>query len=240
MKPGVCERLAWDSEFFGLRIARVREASLDMTAVHGVKSYCSAEGIDCLYYLANAEDSTSGAVAQAGGFQFVDIRMTLERSAGDYPIRETPGVRPFQPPDLTTLQAIARTSHRDSRFYADPHFSRPACDHLYEVWIGRSCAGWAQSVLVAESNGAPVGYITCHLNTASAGSIGLVAVHREFHGKGIGRQLVDASFEFFRRSGAAHVSVVTQGRNIASQRLYQRCGFLTKAVQVWYHRWSPF
>jgi hypothetical protein len=33
------------------------------------------------------------------------------------------------------------------------------------------------------------------------------------------------------------VNVVTQGRNSKAQRLYERCGFLTRSVQLWYHRW---
>jgi hypothetical protein len=33
------------------------------------------------------------------------------------------------------------------------------------------------------------------------------------------------------------VKTVTQGRNIPAQRTYQRCGFQTAAVQLWYHRW---
>jgi ribosomal protein S18 acetylase RimI-like enzyme len=33
------------------------------------------------------------------------------------------------------------------------------------------------------------------------------------------------------------VSVVTQGRNVAAQRLYQRAGFVTASTQLWYHRW---
>ena len=35
------------------------------------------------------------------------------------------------------------------------------------------------------------------------------------------------------------MKVVTQGRNIAGQRLYQRCGFLTRSVELWYHKWYP-
>jgi hypothetical protein len=36
------------------------------------------------------------------------------------------------------------------------------------------------------------------------------------------------------------VLVVTQGRNYAAQRLYQRNQFRTCEVQLWYHKWySP-
>jgi hypothetical protein len=37
--------------------------------------------------------------------------------------------------------------------------------------------------------------------------------------------------------GASVLTVATQARNIAAQRLYQRAGFLTSSVRVWYHRW---
>jgi RimJ/RimL family protein N-acetyltransferase len=33
------------------------------------------------------------------------------------------------------------------------------------------------------------------------------------------------------------VHVVTQGRNTRAQRLYQRCGFVTRSMELWYHRW---
>ena len=39
--------------------------------------------------------------------------------------------------------------------------------------------------------------------------------------------------------GAQAVTVVTQGRNRAAQRLYQQCGFLSRDLQLWYHKWYP-
>jgi hypothetical protein len=32
-------------------------------------------------------------------------------------------------------------------------------------------------------------------------------------------------------------AVATQGRNVDSQRLYQRAGFVTDRVRFWFHRW---
>ena len=31
--------------------------------------------------------------------------------------------------------------------------------------------------------------------------------------------------------------VVTQGRNIRAQRLYQKNGFIIKSSEIWYHKW---
>ena len=31
--------------------------------------------------------------------------------------------------------------------------------------------------------------------------------------------------------------VVTQGRNIRAQRLYQKNGFIIKSSGIWYHKW---
>jgi ribosomal protein S18 acetylase RimI-like enzyme len=56
---------------------------------------------------------------------------------------------------------------------------------------------------------------------------------------GIGTLVVRAAQEYFHRKGVEEVSVVTQGRNIGAQRLYQKCGFLTGSVGYWFHRWFP-
>jgi ribosomal protein S18 acetylase RimI-like enzyme len=101
------------------------------------------------------------------------------------------------------------------------------------------CQGRAQQVLVARAaNHHPIGFISCHLLPASSqGHIGLVGVSSEASGKGIGRALVLAALEWFAVHHANEVKVVTQASNISAQRLYQRCGFLSAEVQIWYHKW---
>jgi dTDP-4-amino-4,6-dideoxy-D-galactose acyltransferase len=237
MNSEVCRVLEWDSEFFGVRIARVTCDAISPALLPAIDTYSASQGIQCLYFLAAAHDAESSAAAQSGGFHFVDVRMTFERPLGTFSGQATPCVRPFRGQDLPALEAIARASHHDSRFYADPRFPRAACDRLYEAWISRSCSGWAKLVLVAEAAGEPAGYLTCHFDERGEGSIGLVAVSESRRGLGLGAQLVDAALQHFQSAGATRVTVVTQGRNIASQRLYQGRGFRTDAVQLWYHRW---
>jgi ribosomal protein S18 acetylase RimI-like enzyme len=109
---------------------------------------------------------------------------------------------------------------------------------LYEIWIEKSLSGFAQAVLVKGAPGHPEGFITCDIElTEAKGKIGLVGVSRSARGRGAGQALVQASLHWFARQEMNSVQVVTQGRNIPAQRLYQKCGFLIKEVRFWYHCW---
>ncbi len=235
--PAVAEYLPWDSQFFGVRIARLAGHRLTTEVAAEAESWCHANRIDCLYFLADADDAVTVTIAEARAFHFADLRVTLERPLDNNPAPPTPAIRMLSPEDLPRLRGIARASHRDSRFYYDPRFPRSRCDALYDAWIERSAGGWADAVLVAECDSVAAGYLSCHLSQSGAGSIGLIAVAPEYQGKGLGRQLIVASLAYFREHGMACATVVTQGRNIPSQRLYQRSGFVTRSVQLWYHRW---
>jgi dTDP-4-amino-4,6-dideoxy-D-galactose acyltransferase len=147
-------------------------------------------------------------------------------------------VRLFEEPDLEALKVIARQSHSDSRFYFDGGFPKERCEALFESWIERSCRGWAQAVFVAELEGAAAGYCTCHIE-GDVGSIGLVALSAHAQGRSLGRHLVAAAVSYARQQGISELKVVTQGRNIRAQQLYQRCGFVTDSVMLWYHKWFP-
>jgi len=237
----LCQYLDWDSDFFGRRIARITVNQLSREDVECVILWCNSHAIDCLYFLANSDHADTVRVAEDNKFHFVDIRVTLEKQLGDIPVVNdrvfSGSIRLCKPSDVPALRAIARVSHRDSRFYYDGNFPESLCNALYETWIEKSCGGYADAVLVAELRGQPVGYVSCHLTDLAKGRIGLVGAGKDFRGEGLGRVLVTKSLRWFAEHGARQVTVVTQGRNWRAQRLYQRCGFVTQSVQLWYHRW---
>ncbi len=234
--PGLCQLLDWDSAFFGFRIARLRQSGLTGLALSGVLEWCNRERVRCLYFLASAESREMIELAETNGFRMADVRITLIRELGG-DAGSTTSVRTFTEADLPSLRAIAAVSHRDSRFYNDRGFPDERCDDLYQTWIDRSCHGYADAVLVAESRSEPAGYVSCHLEAEETGTIGLLAVADWSRGLGLGRQLVSGALLFFKEAGCKRVRVVTQGRNCAAQRLYQNCGFRSATVELWYHRW---
>lgn len=235
-----CQYLEWDSAFFGRRIASILPNRLKPDELETVFEWCTAEKIDCLYFLSDSNDRDTVRLVEENAFRLMDIRLTLERRFRKNPLGPASSdtqIRLAQSSDIPDLQAIARVSHHDSRFFYDPHFPDELCTRFYETWIAKSCEGYADAVLVADIDGQAAGYISCHLGDDGTGKIGLLAVKQEAQGNGFGKRLVDESLRWFCDHQVHTVSVVTQGRNAVAQLLYQQCGFLTSNVQLWYHRW---
>lgn len=234
--PALCRFLEWDSEFFGVRVARVQVSRLAPDTASAIVEWCRANTIDLLYFLADSDDPPTVRLAEDRGFRLVDLRVTLDRALDGALRPPAYAVRAAQNSDLPALRAMARAGFRQSRFYADPLIPAGRADALYEIWVEKRMNDPASHVLVVDANGAAVGFITC-LCAGALGTIDLFGVGEAARGRGIGQALVQGALAWFAGQGAQRASVVTQGRNIAAQRLYQRSGFTTSAVQLWYHRW---
>jgi ribosomal protein S18 acetylase RimI-like enzyme len=230
--------LPWDSDFFGLRIGRVMASDFTVDSAAEILDKAREESVDCLYLLVDARDSEKVQAAENSGFRLVDVRITRERDA---PRKEKSGpienIDQCHAEDIPGLQAIARRSHRDSRFYHDPNFPNKLCDALYEAWIENACNGASACVIVARSAGRAVGYVTCDLPEPRLGVLGLVAVAEDQVGKGFGGLMVEGALEWMATQQRTCVRVVTQARNINASRLYEANGFKTVQVENSYHLW---
>ena len=240
--PEPCELLPWDSKFFGLTIARVTHHQLTRELCDEIDRWCAERQVRCLYFLARADDDATVCRAEKFGYHLVDVRMTLERVAGtgDKSPDKHSDLRAATSHDVTRLKQIARASHTDTRFFFDANFDRGKAADLYETWIEASCDRFADKVFVVQRGGDVAGYVTCRLAlNRQEGSIGLIAVDAAHQGQGIGRELVQAALDWFEEQKVDRTTVVTQGRNLAAQRLYARCGFITRKFELYYHRWFP-
>ncbi len=214
-------------------------SKLTPTLAAQLNDWAITNRVSCLYFLGTIDDSITSQTAENEGYHLTDVRVTLENRMR-YPIAastNTSHIRAAVESDIEALRIISRNNHSDSRFYYDGHFDPKKCDELYAIWIEKSVRGAADQVLVWDENGAAVAYMTGKLLPDDIGSVELVGVHPDWQGKGIGYQLTMQILAWFQQQGVKRVTVVTQGRNIGAQALYQRCGFVTLSTELWYHKW---
>ncbi len=91
----------------------------------------------------------------------------------------------------------------------------------------------AAGIFVAEEEGKVVGYITTRLDRgAKVGHIPNMAVHPDFQGRGIGRELIEAALDYFREQGMELARIETLVQNKRCMEFYPRIGFKEVARQV--------
>jgi dTDP-4-amino-4,6-dideoxy-D-galactose acyltransferase len=234
-----CQELPWDSEFFGVRIARATRSHADAADCEAMRRWCVERHVACLYFLCSGDDAGTRGALERAGFRFVGSRVTLERplEAG-LPAPGSP-MRAGSADDIPRLRAIAAAAHHDTRFYVDGHFDAQRCDELYATWIEKSVRGYADLVIVADRGGVLAGYVTAHLpeTEGAAARIGLIAVAAESRNQGVGRDLLRAAFHAAATRGVTRMSVATAGTNAAALAVYTNEGFRPIAESLWYHRW---
>lgn len=245
MTAEICQFLDWDTEFFGRRIARASLHRLDRESTLAIDAWCQANAIDCLYFLAEADDPQTIHLAEESGYRLMEVRLNYDRSLKDWDPLTRPqppqGIttRRAQPEDVPILLPIARTSYVDSRYFFDKKFPEDKWQAYYATWVKKSCDGGAPVALVAEKDGEIVGYITGQVdqNDPTIGIYELTGVADAARKAGVGHELFRAGLDEFVRLGVTYVWLATQGRNIPTQRMIQRNGFATRSCQLYFHKW---
>ena len=240
------ENLVWDTEFFSVSIGRIKISVLDDETVAVVLDDAHKDGLRCLYFEADSNDRTTVLTAERNGFHLVDIRVVLEYSFGDPPMLSTKYPIPSEliiteavESDMPRLEEIAMMVGKFSRYTFDDNFRSDEIERLYRTWIRNSIHGLADDVYVARwarEDGDVVGLVTC-LTRGEIGFINLMGVHNANRRMRIGVGLVQFALEWAVNRNLGSMQVVTQGRNVAAQRLYQRMGFITKSTTLFYHKW---
>jgi dTDP-4-amino-4,6-dideoxy-D-galactose acyltransferase len=243
--------LDWDSGFFGFRVGRIdlaQDSSSDLDfAIRNAKQ----EDFRLVYIF---HDCTDGAVKSEGCEMersigdLVDVRQTyclslgpdsdysglrINRAGGHFTIkeRETGGAD-------SQIQALALLAGSNSRFFLDKRICHQKAEELYLRWIEK-CTRRVLADCVLEAfgpNGELAGFITIQISNC-VGSIGLFAVAPKFQGVGVGTFLLQESHERMKRRGVGKVTVVTQGRNQAACRAYERNGYKLVRREKVYHVW---
>lgn len=106
------------------------------------------------------------------------------------------------------------------------------CWSVDQFW--RELAGDDRDYLVAEQDGAVVGYAgTSTIEPDS--DLQTLAVHPSAQGSGIGAKLLQAMLERARERGATSMILEVRADNSSARRIYERAGFETIAARHRYY-----
>lgn len=243
----LCRKLEWDSDFFGFPVAYVSSFRLTPSIEKQVRSFAASHETRFLEYRCNCHDPVSIQTAESNGYHFVDVRMTFGRSireiaAGEAVSSLPPGIsiRRATPEDCDRVVPIAEDLYRDSRYYFDGNFGLDALKTFYCDWLHKAILGkFDDFAMVVWERGDPIGFCTLRQRRDNPRNavIGLFGIAEKYTGRGFARLLIHHVFRELRALEVDSVDVVTQGRNYRAQQLYQRVGFTTKSVELWYHKW---
>ena len=238
----VIYRLKWDSKFFGSNIAFLSSLCLTKNIEKYVQGFTKSEDLDLIQFQCNCHDLLSVQIAEENKYSFVDIRLTMERPINEtFIIQEDKKEIDFRKAtksDIEILVDYAKGIYHSSRYYYDKNFDTKKVDGFYSGWIKKSVLGEFDDFCYAiYENNSPIGFCSIKYNQNNSASIGLLGISPKHSNLGLGRYMLNKVIEALYADGITYIDVVTQGRNYSAQRLYQRCGFLTRTSELWYHKW---
>jgi ribosomal protein S18 acetylase RimI-like enzyme len=150
-------------------------------------------------------------------------------------------VRPAAPADLPALgrlgALLVRVHHEldPERFIAP----MPRTEHAYAAFLGAQLQAPNVVILVAERDGAVLGYTYAAVEgndymalRGPAGVLHDIVVDPAHRGTGVGRMLLDATLAALRARGAPRFVLSTAERNDAAQRLFARAGFRRTMIEM--------
>lgn len=234
--------LDWDTDFFGLKVARITEPTLEEQELSEIISDLKAKGVNLVYWSSSREIEEVILKQYDGILADKKITFTIDLESLNYKKHiSTDIVEAFkQSMRISDIQNLAFQSGEHSRFVVDNKIPREKFLGLYSTWIRRSLnKEISEEVFVIRDGKRVVGMVTLG-NKNGRGDIGLLAVDRNYRGKQYGQKLVHASQLWFINSGYQFSQVVTQGANIPACNLYKKCGYSVEAVEYFYHFWPKY
>ncbi|MBN2858049.1 MAG: GNAT family N-acetyltransferase, partial [Candidatus Delongbacteria bacterium] len=163
--------------------------------------------------------------------QKVIFKKSLQESVAD-----APGISEYNASAVSPeLYEIALESGKYSRFKTDKELPTGSYEKLYRKWIEKSVSKEiADKVFVFFEDRRILGLITVKKKNTH-GEIGLLGIHPDAQGKGIGSILISAAENYVISEEGSLMEVATQYGNSPACRFYEKNGYSVKSIFNYYH-----
>ena len=149
-------------------------------------------------------------------------------------------IRAFKEEDIETIGKISAESFLYTRFMKDKRFGSDKASALNYKWAVNCCRGRSDEVLVSDVENKVAGFITCNIESIENmqyGDIQLLAVDKDFRGRGLAKDLVSAAKNWFKENNCKFVDVSTQSDNLPALDIYKKSNFVDAYSQITLHKW---
>jgi dTDP-4-amino-4,6-dideoxy-D-galactose acyltransferase len=241
---GQFELLDWDSQFFGMIIAKIYPNKLKMEELKHILSILRNKSVELVYWATDPLDDETQIAAKLFDGILVDCKMTYEAvlTNDNEELSEACwlGVEQFKGKTPNhVMENLAIEAGKFSRFKKDSSFPYEKFERLYRHWICESINNNLADVVFisrSKSHDSIEGMITVRIMD-NQGEIGLVAVNKNVRGQKIGSKMIRAAKHWVKHKGCDKIKVVTQQANTSGRALYEKNGFQVKKIENFYHFW---
>jgi hypothetical protein len=252
----LCRPLGWDTEFFGVPMARLdwilRGAAAPVpaiaAAVQDSLERLRATGVRHVTARLDVADMDAVAALESAGFRLMDALVTYfthPRGPAPTVVREVGQVRRLTADDIDEVLTITEDAYKGfrGRFHLDPHLPQERSRAFYIEWARQCCLGrMADRVVVADNGkGGIHGWAsTRRVEPASsaggpvlwAGSLG--ACRRDKPGAYAG---LIRSLAAVNHAAGEVTETQTQNHNISTVRIYDAVGARYVRSDYTFHAW---
>lgn len=233
------KKLDWDTNFFGINSAKVilkEEISIcdieDIIEELKRKNYkfITIQNVD-------NNDNNNIILKEINGIFLADVNVQFKKM-----IKEDEKKSEFDKNIVIQknmlydeeILNISNTAFIYSRFINDKNLKNG--DKVYYEWTKNSFNKSNKLFCVYKINNKSVGYLLFSIENKEL-IIELIAVNKEYKGKGIGHKLISSVVQFAIRNEIECINVGTQLNNIYAQNFYINCGFKHITNHSIYHLW---
>lgn len=233
------DSLPWESEFFGLSIAKLNFTAPDADNI--IASQLT--GYDVVQAKIAAHETANLDGLSALGFSLVEgeVDFTLMIGTENAYLKEclsvSETIEPAVDKDIPFLRQSAEQVFSHSRF-REPWYKEGDSGRFYALWIEKAVLGTFDHtcLLVKDASGNRLGFVSLrHLDKDTA-RIGLLAVIPEIGKRGVGRKLMSAAVSWCEQHNKKQLRVATQVSNLAALNLYSRSGASITSTAYWLYR----
>lgn len=233
--------LDWDTEYFGVRSAKViLYDAVSKNEREIIKRFMRGFDFITITNTGNHAENNFWIATETSAFQ-TDINIQFVKQLPRMILKESYSTKVYEAyPRDERILTIASRAFRYSRFLNDPWLSVKKAKNLYTQWVENAFSMTSRYFVIAKHQTDTIGFLLFSMDMVSkTARIELVAIEEVRQEKSVGRSLIAKMETVLSQKGITEVKVGTQLDNLTAYNFYTSCGFKLVSYSSIYHHW-PF